>query len=424
MANQVEGLLEVDAESCTDSTQLLGQATATRRFFKIHTVVGLLGCAAAAALLGFTFRPTFASHAAVKGSVGLVHEEAKSWGGEPKKDHAPNAPAPGPEKVSSAVELMRAKAAAELSKVKKDAGLDGKGSEKLGTMVDTRLSTLKKTFDTKKDVAKKILETGKVKSESLFQEAKNELHKFEHILSGHQGGKKEDKPVHNYFKAKKEKKREDGDDTETYHRESLLPEVKLSDNNVCGADEELFEGMCYMSCTLLTATHKNGRYSVRTSPMSCCKPKEEEKAFSLHNCVRSLSLPCNGFDIAGKKEGFEGPGDETSCPHAPGLCLENEELYLGMCYKKCSDLTANAKPYRTAIATCCKKDHDLLCLLPFNAHTSAHYAVGGGEQGSLYYQPHPPISTIAEAKKPPAVTYDPLTAASDVSELLRRPDGR
>jgi hypothetical protein len=59
--------------------------------------------------------------------------------------------------------------------------------------------------------------------------------------------------------------------------------------------------------------------------------------------------------------------------------LTDEELFLGVCYKKCDTLTNHDYPYRTAAATCCKHENILDCFDIFEAvKTSASYDVGGG----------------------------------------------
>ena len=36
-------------------------------------------------------------------------------------------------------------------------------------------------------------------------------------------------------------------------------------------------------------------------------------------------------------------------PHQAGACLVTEEMFLGKCYKKCSDLTAKQRPDLLAV---------------------------------------------------------------------------
>jgi len=57
-----------------------------------------------------------------------------------------------------------------------------------------------------------------------------------------------------------------------------------------------------------------------------------------------LKIACTGYAVSG----------EGKCPHTPGACLDNEETMLGVCYKKCSLLTNKNYPYRVGPATCCK----------------------------------------------------------------------
>merc|ERR1719444_559187 len=90
----------------------------------------------------------------------------------------------------------------------------------------------------------------------------------------------------------------------------------------------------------------------------------------LHHCDGKFgsSIICNGYDVSG----------DGSCPHKPGACLADEELHVGVCYKKCNLLTAGEYPHRTAAATCCKTT-GLSCFFPSNSHSSKSFTVGGGK---------------------------------------------
>uniref|UniRef100_A0A7S2NFE8 Uncharacterized protein n=1 Tax=Alexandrium andersonii TaxID=327968 RepID=A0A7S2NFE8_9DINO len=137
----------------------------------------------------------------------------------------------------------------------------------------------------------------------------------------------------------------------------------LHDGNLCTRDEELFGGLCYRKCSLLTG----GKDAIRTSPWTCCEshPCTVNQKLSIH-----AKVACTGFAVSG----------DGSCPHRPGACLEDEELFLGVCYKKCALLTEKEYPYRVAPATCCE-DNGLNCLDFRNSYTSEEFAVGGGESG-------------------------------------------
>jgi len=136
----------------------------------------------------------------------------------------------------------------------------------------------------------------------------------------------------------------------------------LHDGNVCKANEELYAGLCYKKCSLLTG----GLDSIRTSPWTCCD--SHPCGFNQRADIGS-HVACAGYDVAG----------DGSCPHRPGACLEDEELFLGVCYKKCSLLTDEEYPNRVGPATCCK-DSGLGCLDPRKDYTSKEFAVGGSNK--------------------------------------------
>ncbi|CAE8590424.1 unnamed protein product [Polarella glacialis] len=162
------------------------------------------------------------------------------------------------------------------------------------------------------------------------------------------------------------------------------PTENMHDGNPCGDDEELFEDLCYMKCSLLT----EGTHPVRTTEMSCC----EKHPCGISNQKFSIK-PCSGFDVAGSINGQEG-----DCPHPVGACLEDEELLLGLCYKKCSLITGGEFVHRLAPATCCKtKGFD--CLYPSNLKTSPTIDVGGGGgdgNTNTPAQPHSPLKSLTE----------------------------
>merc|ERR1719401_1419921 len=174
---------------------------------------------------------------------------------------------------------------------------------------------------------------------------------------------------------------------------AIIPVENRHDGNVCADDEELNGKLCYKQCKLLT----QNEYPVRTSAWTCCKA--HPCRFS--NQKMSLKV-CGGYDISGDAEG-------NGCPHAPGVCLEDEEFSLGMCYKKCSILTATALypqgeyPHRMAAATCCKKK-SVTCMMPpfLGAKTNKAFDVGGGKGDGRSSTPgnmHPPLEELTEKLK-------------------------
>eukprot|EP00930_Biecheleria_cincta_P049696 TRINITY_DN34896_c0_g1_i1.p1 TRINITY_DN34896_c0_g1~~TRINITY_DN34896_c0_g1_i1.p1 ORF type:complete len:335 (-),score=46.71 TRINITY_DN34896_c0_g1_i1:20-955(-) len=60
-------------------------------------------------------------------------------------------------------------------------------------------------------------------------------------------------------------------------------------------------------------------------------------------------------------------------------CLPTEEIYAGLCYKKCELLTDGTHPYRSATNTCCKSINS--CLWPSNLWTSGLGCNGFGVSG-------------------------------------------
>lgn len=166
---------------------------------------------------------------------------------------------------------------------------------------------------------------------------------------------------------------------------ALVPQENKNDGNACGDDEEESNGLCYKKCSLLTGS----AYPIRTSAWTCCR----RKPCNLFNMMHNVGL-CSGFDVAGDVEG------RGACPHAAGACLKDEELHLGMCYKKCSLLEPDF-PFRFAAETCCVTS-GFSCLTKGNSRTSPHYAVGGGAGDSDKSTPrkvHKPLRRFTERSR-------------------------
>ncbi|CAE7812120.1 unnamed protein product [Symbiodinium sp. CCMP2456] len=143
------------------------------------------------------------------------------------------------------------------------------------------------------------------------------------------------------------------------------PQENMHDGNICADDEEYFEDLCYLKCSLAT----KGTHPIRTSAFTCCK----SEPCSFDNTEINMS-PCDGFDVSGNVH-----GQHSACPHGEGTCLEDEELLLGMCYKKCSILTHGRFNHRVAATTCCSET-GLACFNPMNLKTDfVGFAVGGGK---------------------------------------------
>jgi len=175
----------------------------------------------------------------------------------------------------------------------------------------------------------------------------------------------------------------DGFPPQAASRSLLKPVEGMHDGNLCDASEELYGGLCYKRCDLLT----HAQAPIRTSSWTCCEG--HPCSFSNQRGSIGTSLLCNGYDVDGK----------GGCPHKPGACLLDEELHLGVCYKKCSILTEGVFPNRVAAATCCKTK-GLGCLDIRNDKTSDSFAVGGGagdHDGSTPNQAHLPMQSLTEA---------------------------
>jgi len=188
-------------------------------------------------------------------------------------------------------------------------------------------------------------------------------------------------------------------DTEMQGYQGVLkPAEDTHDGNPCASDEELHAGLCYQTCSLLTS----GQYQVRQSAFACCETAScpPFKFFGKKCCKTTFGM-CTGHDIAGMREGTK------ICPHKPGACLADEEMYLDVCYMKCSLLTQGKYPHRTASATCCKTT-GMACLAEdgasdgFNGQSITHptLAVGGGcgdQSNTTHCKPHVPQQSVTEA---------------------------
>jgi len=162
----------------------------------------------------------------------------------------------------------------------------------------------------------------------------------------------------------------------------LAPRATMNDGNPCADDEEEYQELCYKKCSTLTY----GQYPIRSSAWTCCK----KQPCTLLNSMHNVGI-CSGFDIAGDVEG------KKACPHTVGTCLTNEEVHIGMCYKKCS-LLAPGYPNRFGPETCCKVK-GLSCAIPGNSVTGGTYAVGGGADDndpSTPDEPHKPMKKLTE----------------------------
>jgi len=177
------------------------------------------------------------------------------------------------------------------------------------------------------------------------------------------------------------------------------PKAKMHDGNLCADDEEEFGGLCYAQCSALT----QGAKPYRQSAWTCCS----EAVCSLRHGIRGILDCCkhdvgfcSGFSVSGAQEGHE------ACPHTPGACLADEELFMGVCYMKCGLLTGNLYPFRVAPDGCCRSK-DIHCIFEDGAKdgfdgmliTDQSLEVGGGcgdGKPGTHCSPHPPAVELTE----------------------------
>jgi len=103
----------------------------------------------------------------------------------------------------------------------------------------------------------------------------------------------------------------------------------------CREGEEIFFGKCYASCANLT----NGDFPYRNDDCTCCKslPCVQDPALMLDDCGKFNK---NSVGLTPMEPLL------PDCPYA------NEELFEGLCYKKCALMTNGMFPYRSAMNTC------------------------------------------------------------------------
>lgn len=109
----------------------------------------------------------------------------------------------------------------------------------------------------------------------------------------------------------------------------------------CLQDEELFAGICYMKCSLLTA----GKAPHRVGNNACCR-NDNDFFCTLLGSQQAVSA---GLAVGGG----EAVHNQPHAPGVGGLCTQEEEAYQGLCYPKCSDLTNGQSPYRVGSFQCC-----------------------------------------------------------------------
>jgi len=143
----------------------------------------------------------------------------------------------------------------------------------------------------------------------------------------------------------------------------LFPHADSDEQGKCSNDEELHGNLCYKKCSLLTG----GQQPFRVTAFECCAHKPP--------CLAGASFKarlCDGYAVSSDTVG-------GGCPHTPGGCLKDEELFEGMCYMRCSLLTYGMLKYRGSSSACCKERFLFNMLEPGVCNTDAKYYVGGGQ---------------------------------------------
>jgi len=170
---------------------------------------------------------------------------------------------------------------------------------------------------------------------------------------------------------------------------NLRPNVDLHNGNRCADDEEEHAGLCYKTC----GRFLEGRYPFRISAWQCCKHKPPcEKSD-----IMTSGQPCSGFGVSGDSMG-------NGCPHSPGGCFKDEELFGDVCYLRCGILTYGVLPYRGSPVACCNASQPLTLLEAGACDTDLRYDVGGGLGGgeggvgtrSMPNSAHPPMPLLME----------------------------
>jgi hypothetical protein len=161
----------------------------------------------------------------------------------------------------------------------------------------------------------------------------------------------------------------------------LFPHADINEQGKCSVDEELHGNLCYKKCSLLT----DGRQPFRVTAFECCAHKPP--------CLTGASINtkvCEGYAVSSDTVG-------GGCPHTPGGCLKDEELFEGMCYMQCNLLTYGMLKYRSSSSACCKQRFLFNTLEPGVCDIDAKYDIGGGQgDGDLFTPstPHMPLMRL------------------------------
>eukprot|EP00933_Yihiella_yeosuensis_P071964 TRINITY_DN80220_c0_g1_i1.p1 TRINITY_DN80220_c0_g1~~TRINITY_DN80220_c0_g1_i1.p1 ORF type:complete len:395 (-),score=83.91 TRINITY_DN80220_c0_g1_i1:198-1382(-) len=279
--------------------------------------------------------------------------------------------------ASVAVFRPRAESADVTSVGEKDALTAGIG------VASTVISGMKKLADTSSDVSK------------MMKDLKSEEDSYKAVAGATIG----DDKVADMKPEDAAKLQAATDEQEKKAESKLIPSNGMNDGNICNDDEELFGALCYKKCADLTG----GSHSLRNGPNSCCSAKTFLECDLAH--VKMTHIPCGGFEVSGDRE------VRSACPNPPGSCLSNEEVFGGLCYKRCKFLTGGLYPFRSGPDSCCKISpvkNSLACFFgPLNhmAENDVLFDVGGGagdgDKINTPDYPHVPNALLAEATTTP-----------------------
>ncbi|CAJ1373480.1 unnamed protein product, partial [Effrenium voratum] len=157
----------------------------------------------------------------------------------------------------------------------------------------------------------------------------------------------------------------------------------------CEDDEDIFNGLCYAKCSVLTY----GQAKIRTGPDSCCTCEKGPLSWAC------CALPWNALSDAGFAVALDDSGLDGS-PHPPGMsvrCSQGEELFAGICYKSCADVTEGKMPHRVNADSCCKFADMSQCMAsPDNMVTSVNLDRSISKSNAL---PHSPYMLPADRRR-------------------------
>jgi len=111
---------------------------------------------------------------------------------------------------------------------------------------------------------------------------------------------------------------------------NLRPNVDLHNGNRCSDDEEDFLGLCYKKCDYFA----EGKYPFRISAWQCCN---HQPPCRFGDYIMTQGQPCSGFGVLGDSMG-------NGCPHSPGGCFKDEELFGDICYLAAVSLPMGSCP--------------------------------------------------------------------------------